>query len=325
MHVSVSASIIVHISDADSGLIGSGQGMAVRQDVASTKERREGENGESEYLRLLGERIRQVRARRGMTRKILARDSGVSERYLAQLEAGHGNISIALLRQIALAMGLPVTDLVREGPDRPVELTLLIQTLSRLAPMELTRARQLLSEAFGAAVERERRHRIALIGLRGAGKSTLGTLLAKELGVPFIELDREIERESGTSLSEVFDLYGQAAYRRYERRALESVIERHDRAVIATCGSIVSEPATFDLLLSACYTVWLTAAPEEHMGRVVAQGDYRPMADNEAAMEDLRGILAGRNALYSKADATIDTSGKTIKQSLDQLRDAVRR
>jgi XRE family transcriptional regulator, aerobic/anaerobic benzoate catabolism transcriptional regulator len=281
-----------------------------------------GESDEAVYLRLLGDRIREARARRGMTRKILARDSKVSERYLAQLEAGHGNISIALLRQIAHAMGLPLGDLVREEPDRPVELTLLIQTLSRLQPKDLAEARKLLAETFGAAVESERRHRIALIGLRGAGKSTLGARLAKELGVPFIELDREIERESGTSLSEVFDLYGQAAYRRYERRALEGIIERHDRAVIATGGSIVSEPGTFDLLLAACYTVWLTAAPEEHMGRVVAQGDYRPMAENDEAMEDLRRILIGRTALYSKADATVDTAGKTAEQSFKELKAA---
>jgi XRE family transcriptional regulator, aerobic/anaerobic benzoate catabolism transcriptional regulator len=181
----------------------------------------------------------------------------------------------------------------------------------------------LLPETFGGVVESERRHRIALIGLRGAGKSTLGARLAQAQGAPFIELDREIERESGTSLGVIFDLYGQSAYRRYERRALEAVIERHDRAVIAAGGSIVSEPATFDLLLSACYTVWLTAAPEEHMSRVMAQGDTRPMADNEAAMEDLRRILAGRHALYAKADATIDTAGKTVEQSLKDLRASV--
>lgn len=281
------------------------------------------DNGEAGYLRLLGDRIREARARRGMTRKILARDSQVSERYLAQLEAGQGNISIALLRQIAHAMGLPLTDLVREGPERPVELTLLIQTLARLQPKELAQARKLLTEAFGAAIDGQRRHRVALIGLRGAGKSTLGAMLARDLGVPFIELDREIEREAGTSLSEVFDLYGQAAYRRYERRALETIIERNDRAVIAAGGSIVSEPATFDLLLSACYTIWLTAAPEEHMARVVAQGDYRPMADNAEAMEDLRRILTGRNALYSKADVTVDTAGKSVEQSFRELRAAV--
>jgi XRE family transcriptional regulator, aerobic/anaerobic benzoate catabolism transcriptional regulator len=281
------------------------------------------EDGEAAYLRLLGERIREARARRGMTRKLLARDSGVSERYLAQLESGQGNISIALLRQVAQAMGLPLADLVRDEPDRPVELTLLIQALGRLSSNELHDARRLLADAFGPAVESERRQRIALIGLRGAGKSTLGMLLARDLAVPFLELDREIEREAGTDLAEVFDLYGQSGYRRYERRALEAVIERHDRVVIATGGSIVSEPATFDLLLSACYTVWLTAAPEEHMSRVMAQGDYRPMAGNAEAMEDLRQILRGREALYRKADAVVDTSGKVVDQSLGELKGVV--
>ncbi|MDE2228141.1 MAG: helix-turn-helix transcriptional regulator [Alphaproteobacteria bacterium] len=296
--------------------------MATRTDTA--KKHRRAEDGEGEYLRTLGERIRAARARRGMTRKILARDSGVSERYLAQLESGLGNISIVLLRQIARAMGLPVSDLVRDGPDRPVELTLLIQTLARLSPKDFAQARNLLTKNFGAAAEHERRHRIALIGLRGAGKSTLGMKLAKELRVPFVELDREIERESGTRLGEIFDLYGQAAYRRYERRALENVIAQYDRAVIATGGSIVSEPATFDLLLSACYTIWLSAVPEEHMNRVIAQGDYRPMADNEAAMDDLRRILDGRNALYGKADATVATTGKTVEQSYGELRSLIR-
>jgi XRE family transcriptional regulator, aerobic/anaerobic benzoate catabolism transcriptional regulator len=281
------------------------------------------DNDQAAYLRLLGDRIRDARARRGMTRKILARDSKVSERYLAQLETGQGNISIALLRQIAHAMGLPLADLVREEPERPVELALLVQTLGRLQPKDLSQARKLLSDAFGTVVESERRHRIALIGLRGAGKSTLGAGLAKAKGVPFIELDREVERESGTTLAEVFDLYGQSAYRRYERRALENVIERHDRAVIAAGGSIVTEPATFDLLLSACFTVWLTAAPEEHMSRVVAQGDYRPMAGNDEAMDDLRRILASRNALYAKADATVDTAGKTVDECLGELKATV--
>jgi XRE family aerobic/anaerobic benzoate catabolism transcriptional regulator len=281
------------------------------------------ESGEAEFLRLLGERIRAARARRGMTRKILARDSGVSERYLAQLETGHGNISIVLLRQVAQAMSLPLAELVREGPDHPVELSLLMQSLARLDPKQLAHARALLTESFGASMEHERRRRIALIGLRGAGKSTLGAKLAAALRVPFVELDREIERLASMSLASLFDLYGQGAYRRYERRALESVIETYDGAVIATGGSLVSEPATFDLLLSACFTVWLTARPEEHMSRVMAQGDLRPMADNSEAMEDLRRILEGRAALYSKADVTVETAGKSVEQSLALLNAAV--
>src|SRR5207248_39082 len=188
------------------------------------------ENGETEFLRLLGERIREARARRGMTRKILARDSEVSERYLAQLESGHGNISIILLRQIAQAMGLPLADLVREEPERPVELALLLQTLERLSAAELGQARQLLAGTFGAAMAQGRRHRIALIGLRGAGKSTLGRRLAEARGRPFIELDREIERESGLALGEIFALYGQPAFRRLEPRPLEAAEGRHLRS-----------------------------------------------------------------------------------------------
>jgi XRE family aerobic/anaerobic benzoate catabolism transcriptional regulator len=271
-----------------------------------------------EYLKLLGERIRTARAQRGMTRRILARDSGVSERYLAQLEAGQGNISIALLRKVAQAMGMPLDDLVRDEPESPLELRLLTQSLARLAPQELAQARQLLGARFGA-VAADRRQRVALIGLRGAGKSTLGRRLAAQRDVPFIELDREIERESGLALGEIFDLYGQAAFRRHERRALESLLRRHRRVVIATGGSLVSEPATFDLLLSSCFTVWIKAAPEEHMARVVAQGDLRPMADNAESMDDLRRILVGRSALYAKADAAVDTAGQDVEASLAEL------
>lgn len=274
---------------------------------------------DNDFLRMLGERIRELRARRGMTRKILAQQSGVSERYLAQLETGHGNISIVLLRQIAQAMGLPLVDVVREGPEQPVELTLLLQFLSRLPLKKLARARDLLAAEFDAAGSHDRRRRIALIGLRGAGKSTLGQMLATRLGVAFVEAARDIEREAGTVLSEIFSLYGQAAYRRYERRALEGLLEKHDAFVLAPGGSVVSEPATYDLLLSSCFTVWLKATPEEHMARVVAQGDYRPMGGNGEAMEDLRRILAGREALYAKADAIVDTSGKSVEQSFDEL------
>jgi XRE family aerobic/anaerobic benzoate catabolism transcriptional regulator len=294
----------------------------VATELASSTER-EPKNGEADYLRLLGERIRAARARRGMTRKILARDSGVSERYLAQLETGHGNISIILLRQVAQAMSLPLAELVREDPDHPVEFSLLVQSLARLDTKQLAQARKLMTESFGASMERGRRQRIALIGLRGAGKSTLGAKLAATLRIPFVELDREIERLAGMSLASLFDLYGQSAYRRYERRALESVIDSYDRAVIATGGSLVSEPATFDLLLSACFTVWLTARPEEHMSRVMAQGDLRPMAENTEAMDDLRRILEGRAALYSKADVAVETAGKSVDQSLVLLKAAV--
>jgi XRE family aerobic/anaerobic benzoate catabolism transcriptional regulator len=274
---------------------------------------------ENAYLRLLGERIREWRARRGMTRRILAHDSGVSERYLAQLETGHGNMSIILLRQIAQAMGMPLGELVREEPEPPVELMLVTQYLARLSPKKLARARNVLISEFESPAAGGRRQRTALIGLRGAGKTALGERLAAELKLPFVELAREIEREAGTDLSEIFSLYGQAAYRRYERRALESVLETKKAFVLAPGGSIVSEPATFDLLLSSCFTVWLRASPEEHMARVMAQGDYRPMGGAGEAMEDLRRILAGREALYSKADAVVDTSGRSVEQSFSDV------
>ena len=268
------------------------------------------------YLHALGEHVRDLRVRRGMTRAILARDSGVSLRYLAQLEGGEGNISILRLRQVAQAMAMPLEEIIRVGPERPAELTLLEQFLARLSPGELAEAGILLrrtSEKSG------RRQRIALVGLRGAGKTSLGRVLAAHLQVPFIELDKVIEQAAGMPLSEVFALYGQSAYRRYERRALEGLIETHDRFVLSTGGSISTEPATFDELLTSCFTVWIKASPAEHMARVVAQGDSRPMGDNREAMQDLERILIGRESMYRKADAIVNTSGRKVEQSLDEL------
>lgn len=278
---------------------------------------------EAGLLCALGERVREARARRGLTRRNLARDSGVSERHIAQLETGQGNISILLLAQIGSALGVSVADLLRPLDEEPAELALIQQFLRRLPPQRLARVRQQLLREHGNGVA-ERRKRIALIGLRGAGKSTLGAALAAELRLPFIELDREVEREAGTGLSEIFLLYGQQGYRRYERRCLEKALESHERCVIATGGSIVSEPATYDLLLSTCFTVWLKALPEEHMSRVLAQGDTRPMAGNAQAMDDLRRILDSRSMLYSQADAIVDTAGRTPKQSLRNLKRAIR-
>jgi XRE family aerobic/anaerobic benzoate catabolism transcriptional regulator len=257
-----------------------------------------------------------------MSRKLLALASQVSERYLAQLEAGRGNVSVLLLRQLAGALSLSVTELLEDANPQSAELALIHQLLQRLPAQELAAARESLLLQFGGNAT-ERRKRIALIGLRGAGKSTLGAKLAKELGVPFVELDREVERDAGTSLSEIFLLYGQAGYRRYERRALERVLEQHERCVIATGGSIVSEPGTYELLLSTCFTVWLKARPEEHMARVIAQGDTRPMAGNKEAMRDLHRILEGRDVLYRQADAVVDTAGRSIERSLNELKGAV--
>lgn len=280
------------------------------------------EAGEAEFLHALGKRVREIRERRGMARKVLARGADVSERYLAQLEAGEGNISIVLLRRVALALGAPLVGLLRDEGGDTAEHRMIHGFLERLPAHRLEETILRLMRELGAQ-ESVRKKRIALIGLRGAGKSTLGSLLARELSLPFIELDREIERESGIPLSEVFLLYGQRGYRRMERRCLERVIQTHDEAVVSVGGGIVSEPETYNLLLSHCFTVWLKAAPEEHMARVAAQGDFRPMQDNEEAMEDLRRILAARAPLYTKADAAVDTSGRKPEESLLQLRQAV--
>jgi XRE family aerobic/anaerobic benzoate catabolism transcriptional regulator len=269
------------------------------------------------YLHRLGERVRTLRHQRGITRKALAQHAKVSERYLAQLEVGKGNCSIVLLRRIARAIGLPVTQLVHDGAEPPLDLVLLTQFLERLAPDMLVEARKLVTEHFSSPSEDRRR--IALIGLRGGGKSTLGRLLAERLDVPFIELDREIERRSGANLSEIFDMFGQETFRRAEREALDDVLRRHPHFVIATSGSIVTEPGTLELLLASCFTVWVRAEPEEHMKRVMAQGDMRPMANNARAMEDLVSILKSREPLYAKAEAVLATTGKTPEQNLAEL------
>ncbi|MGH6791015.1 MAG: helix-turn-helix transcriptional regulator [Pseudolabrys sp.] len=271
------------------------------------------------YLRRLGERVRTMRNQRGMTRKALAQHARVSERYLAQLEAGRGNGSIVLLRRIARAMGVPVTQLVNESADPALDAVLLAQFLERLSPSALKEARELLLRQFGEPSSDLRRGRVALIGLRGGGKSTLGRLLADKLDVPFIELDREIERRSGATLSEMFEMFGQETFRRAEREALESVLQQHPRFVIATSGSIVTEPGTLELLLSSCFTIWVRAEPEEHMKRVIAQGDMRPMADRARAMGDLVSILKSREPLYAKAEAALVTTGKTPEQNLAEL------
>jgi len=274
------------------------------------------------FLAAMGRRVRDARERRGMARKVLSQDAGVSERYLAQLEAGEGNASVLLLRNVARALGLPLTELI-DAPENPVEQRLIRRFLERLPEHRLEDVVFRLMRDFGHE-ESTRKKRIALVGLRGAGKTTLGAALAAELAVPFVELDREIEREAGISLSEVFLLYGQTGYRRIERRCLERMIEAHPEMVMSVGGGIVSEPDTYNLLLLSFFTVWVKASPGEHMARVVAQGDLRPIQGNAEAMSDLNRILDAREPLYRKADTTLDTSGESPEQSLSKLRQAVR-
>jgi len=276
-------------------------------------------------LTAVGERVRSLRARRGLTRKAVALAADVSERHLANLEYGTGNVSILVLQQVAGALQCSMAELLGDVTTSSPEWLLIRELLENRSEADLRRVRMAIGELLGtAAVDPARSRRIALVGLRGAGKSTLGQMLADDLELPFIELSREIEKFAGCSVREIHDLYGTNAYRRYERRALEETVEIYGEVVIATPGGIVSDPATFNELLAHCTTVWLRARPEEHMGRVAAQGDVRPMAASREAMDDLKRILDGRAAFYSKADLQVDTSGRTLQQAFEALRTAVR-
>ena len=278
------------------------------------------------FLVALGERTRALRARRGMTRKAVAVAAGVSERHLANLEYGEGNASILVLLQVAGALQCALAELIGDLTTLSPEWLLIRDLLGQQDEAALRRVRVGLAAMLGIGHGAGSRAsaRVALIGLRGAGKSTLGKMLADDLGFPFVELSREIEKFAGCSVAEIQALYGANAYRRYERRALEEAIQIYPEAVIATPGGLVSDPTNFNALLAHCSTVWLQAAPEDHMNRVVAQGDTRPMAASREAMEDLKGILAGRAAFYSKAQLQIDTSAQPLDATFLLLRDRVR-
>ena len=264
----------------------------------------------------VGERVRMARERKGLSRRVLSEQSGVSPRYLAQLEGGEGNISIGLLQRVAIALDHRIDWLI--SPEDPwTSPTLRMAELFRAAD----RATQdsvmtLLTRDSGAA---ERGQRLCLVGLRGAGKSTLGRAIGAALDLPFVELNREIETVGGMPIEEIMALYGQEGYRKLEADALDRIIATHDRMILAVAGGIVAEPETYTRLLARFHTVWIKASPQEHMDRVRAQGDERPMAGNPEAMAQLRSILDSREAPYARAHAQLDTTGKPPETSMREL------
>ena len=267
-------------------------------------------------LKRVGERVRKARELKGIPRRVLSEISGVSPRYLAQLESGEGNISIGLLQKVAVALDYRIEWLV--GAEDPWSSdTMRVADLVRRAGFH---TRQEVIDLLSPDTETDMRaSRICLIGLRGAGKSTLGAMTGERLGVPFVELNREIEEQSGMPVNELLAFYGQEGYRKLEAQALERVIATHDAMILAVAGGIVSDPQTYTMLLAHFHTVWLKAAPEDHMERVRAQGDTRPMGGNPEAMDELKSILTSREALYGRALSQIDTSGRSLEETLDEL------
>lgn len=276
------------------------------------------------FLVALGERVRATRARRGITRKAAAQMAGVSERHWANLEYGDGNVSVLVMLQVAQALQCSMAELVGDFTTRSADWLLIRELLEHRDEASLARARSAIADALGTPAQAGANTRVALMGLRGAGKSTLGQRLADDLGYSFVELSRHIEQFAGCSVAEIQGLYGQNAYRRYERRALEEVIQTYPEAVLAVPGGLVSDQASFNLMLTHCSTVWLQADPEDHMRRVIEQGDMRPMASVSEAMEDLRGILAGRIPFYAKAQIKLNTSDQPLSETFALLRQRVR-
>jgi XRE family aerobic/anaerobic benzoate catabolism transcriptional regulator len=302
-------------------------------DVTDTKARSRAEHEGSaathpdkdEFVAAVGRLVRMSRAKRGMTRRQLAEESGASERYLAQIESGQGNPTVIILKSIAQALDVPILELLPRPNGSTAGMAQVLDVLGRVPAAELPAiARQIESRAALAA-EADRARRFALVGLRGAGKSTLGRKLAGEIGCPFIELDRLVEQDYGAAVPDLIEMAGLATFRRYERACLERVIDQHHAAVIATAGGIVSNAETYALLLRRTHTIWIKARPDEHMSRVMAQGDFRPMARNREAMSDLVAILEARRADYARADAHLDTSGDTVERSCQKLCDIVER
>ncbi|WOH82427.1 helix-turn-helix transcriptional regulator [Bradyrhizobium sp. BEA-2-5] len=278
---------------------------------------------ETDFLEQLGQRVRTMRALRGMSRKVLAKVSGISERYIAQLESGKGNVSIVLLRRVSDAMGAHLEDLIPTSEPVP-DWAVIRDLLRKASPNQIAQAKDMLAGSSPLAPRRASFCGIALIGLRGAGKSTLGKILAKKIGWSFVELNKEVEQQNGLSVAEIIALYGQEGFRRMEQAALQQLLARNELMVLATGGGIVSEPLTFDQVLTSFYTIWLKAEPEEHMARVRRQGDLRPMADDRSAMAELRNILLSREPLYARASAVVDTAGLSVDAAAARLIDSVR-
>jgi len=271
------------------------------------------------FLAAIGREVRKNRAKRGMTRRQLAHASLTSERYLAQIESGSGNSSVSVLRAIAQALDLPPAALLPESADRSAALGPVIDLIAQVPESELPALAKEIEARIASRAGADRARRIALVGLRGAGKSTLGRMLAQHLGWPFIELDRRVEEDYGASIPDLIEMAGTATFRRHEHSALQRVIAEHEAAIVTTAGGIVADPDTYALLLRRTHTVWIKARPEEHMSRVMAQGDFRPMAQNREAMADLVAILEARRADYARAEAELDTAGDAVEQSFAKL------
>ena len=272
---------------------------------------------EASFLNELGRRVRHARTVRGLSRKLLSQASGLSERYIAQLESGQGNVSIILLRRVANAMGMRLDDLV-STQEASSDWRVIRDLLDQANPDQIALAKSALAGSTGVEGRTVRR-RVALVGLRGAGKSTLGRMAAAHLGWRFVELNTEIERENGLSVREIFAIYGQEGYRRLEQKALRGLAEEPGPMVLATGGSIVAEPLTYDLLLSSFYTIWLQARPEEHLQRVRDQGHVEGKGDPTSVLEDLRAVLLSREPLYARASAVVDTSDVPVEVMAERL------
>lgn len=272
------------------------------------------------FVASVGERVRKARERRGITRKALSASSGVSLRYLAQLENGGGNISIALLRKVAIALGHRVEWFVSDEDPWTSDSAQLLEWFRTASDDQKRHITDLLNPTRADELKKQR---ICLVGLRGAGKSTLGKLASDQLQLPFLEINSEIQRLSGMPIHELINFYGQEGYRRIEKQAIEGIVAGTESVILAAAGGIVAEPTTYQYLLTHFTTIWLKASPDEHMSRVREQGDERPMVGNPQAMEQLKSILTSREALYANADVTVNTSGHTIDRSMQDLVEAI--